>query len=283
MVMVRRIALGLALAGSAVALAGCGVKSTIDPVAAAATKTENTGGEKIAMTLGGNADGHSFSISANGVAGQDQADITVDLSSALAAAGVSGSNGSVEIRYLQENGDPVMYVNAPFLSSRLPGGASWVRLDLEKAGQTVGVDVNELIGQASQNPADVLDLLRSTGTVDEVGSDTIDGVATTEYKATIDLDKAAAQLGSKEQALVDQLIAQGAPSQIPVNVWIGNDDNLVHQLTMDESVSANGHSGDVQLQLDLSDYGTGVTVTAPPADQVFDLTALATAAAGVLH
>jgi hypothetical protein len=283
MVMVRRILLGLALVGSAAAFTGCGVKSTLDPVAAAATKTESTGGEKIAMTFGINADGRSFSVSANGFASQDQADITMDLSSALAAAGVPGSNGSVEIRYLQENGDPVMYLNAPFLSSRLPGGASWVRLDLEKAGQTVGVDVNQMLGQATQNPADVLDLLRSTGTVDEVGSDTIDGVATTEYKATIDLDKAAANLGSQAQSLVDQLVAQGAPSQIPVNVWIGNDDNLVHQLTMDESISAGGHTGDVQLQLDLSDYGTGATVSAPPADQVFDLTGLASAAAGVLH
>ena len=52
-------------------------------------------------------------MSANGVFDKGQADI--DLSHALAAGG--SATGAVEFRYLQESGDPVLYVNAPALAT----------------------------------------------------------------------------------------------------------------------------------------------------------------------
>jgi hypothetical protein len=67
-----------------------------------------------------------------------------------------------------------------------------------------------------------------------------------------------------------------------VDVWIG-DDGLVRKLTLDESLSAQGHSADVKLDLELSDYGTAVNVTAPPADQTLDLTSLLGQFAGTTH
>src|SRR3954452_14221398 len=109
------LVLALVLVCAAAVLSGCGVERTFDPVAAAATKTENAGGAKLAMTIGVTADGHSLSFSANGVFDKDQGDLTIDLSDALAAAGLSGSDGSVELRYLQEDGDSVAYLNMPFL------------------------------------------------------------------------------------------------------------------------------------------------------------------------
>ena len=276
------LALVLALSGAAAVVAGCGVQKTIDPVAAAATKTENAGGAKLAMTVGVTADGKTFNATANGVFDKDQGDLTMDLSDALGAAGLQGADGSVELRYLEESGDPVMYLNMPFLSSRLPTGQSWIRLDLEQAGTSLGVDLNQLMGQAGQNPSDVLDMLRASGSVQEVGTETVNGDSTTHYEATIDLAKAAGRLGDRAQQLVQNLIAQGAPSSIPVDVWIG-DDGLVRKLTLDESLSAQGHSADVKLDLELSDYGTAVNVTAPPADQTLDLTSLLGQFAGTTH
>ncbi len=272
----------LALSGAAAVVAGCGVQKTIDPVAAAATKTENAGGAKLAMTVGVTADGKTFNATANGVFDKDQGDLTMDLSDALGAAGLQGADGSVELRYLEESGAPVVYLNMPFLSSRLPTGQSWIRLDLEKAGKSLGVDLNQLMGQAGQNPSDVLDMLRASGSVQEVGTETVNGDSTTHYEATIDLAKAAGRLGDRAQQLVQNLIAQGAPSSIPVDVWIG-DDGLVRKLTLDESLSAQGHSADVKLDLELSDYGTTVNVTAPPADQTLDLTGLLGQFAGTTH
>ena len=114
------VLLAFALTSAAAAVSGCGVQKTLDPVAAAATKTANAGGAKLAMSVGVTAGGKTFDVTANGVFDKDQGDLTMDLSDALGAAGLKGADGSVELRYLQEGGDPVMYLNMPFLSSRLP-------------------------------------------------------------------------------------------------------------------------------------------------------------------
>ncbi len=107
------------------------------------------------------------------------------------------------------------------------------------------------------------------------GTETLDGVETTHYTATIDLAKVAQLQGAEGQAFVNRLNAAGAPTSIPLDVWIGNDDGLVHKLTVDEALQG----VTVDLTLTISDYGTDVTVTAPPADQVFDATDLASKAA----
>ncbi len=173
------------------------------------------------------------------------------------------------MRYLQENGDPVVYANAPALTAFIPGGKSWVRLDIAQAAQKLGVQLNGLGAAATQNPAQALDLLRSIGSVETVGAETVGGASTTHYRATIDLTKAAANLGTDEQGLLNHLIANGAPTSIPVDVWIG-DDGLVHKLTL----NASGGSDSVALTLEISDYSTPVTVTAPPAADTLDATDL---------
>ena len=213
---------------------------------------------------------HSATVTANGVFDQESADITVDASNALAAANLPDAGGNIELRYLQENGDPVVYANVPALSALIPGGKSWVRVDLQQAAQKLGVDLNGLASTATQNPASVLALLQANGSVQTVGTETVSGVSTTHYRATIDLAKVASNFGSTGQEALNHALAHGAPSSIPVDVWIGAD-GLVHKLTLDQSVAGGGHVG---VTLEISDYGTPVTVTAPAAGDTLDATNL---------
>jgi hypothetical protein len=274
--------LALAAVGAAAALTGCGVSKVIDPVAAAATKTENAGGAKMTMSVAITSPqlGKTLTITADGVFDTDQADMTMDLSSLLGGSGLTlpVGSGQVEMRYLQESGDPVMYVNAPFLAAILPGAKSWIKLDLEQAGKSLGVDFSQLANESNQNPTQTLDMLRAAGTVEKVASETVNGVATTRYTATIDIQKATARLGTAGAALVKQLAALGVTS-IPVDVWIGDDDGLVHRLTMDEQFTKDGQTVGTSVTMNILSYGVGLTVVAPPADQVFDATSLAKKAA----
>jgi hypothetical protein len=259
---------GVCAVGFVTALVGLGLQQT-DPVAAAAAASQAAGGAKVALTVGVDSSKGSFSLSANGVVDEGQADITAD----LPAAG-----GSVELRYLQENGDPVVYANAPALSSLIPGGKPWLRLDLQQLAKTAGVDLNQAVAQAAQNPADILDLLKSVGSVQTVGTETVDGAQTTHYTATVDLAKAAGQAGEPATTMVQHLIDNGGPSTIPADVWIG-DDGLVRKVTVDETVNNGADSGTVHLTLGLSDYGTAVNVTAPPSGDTLDATGLVALAA----
>jgi hypothetical protein len=269
----------LALACCAAVLAGCGISKTIDPVAAAATKTEDAGGVKVHMTMQVTDPATGpVTITADGVTDDTQADMTMDFSQVPGASQAFAGDSSMEMRFLEEGGDPVLYMHVPFLASKLPGGQTWVRMDLEQAGKSMGIDFSQLMSGANENPGQTLDMLRASGDVTEVGTEDLDGVSTTHYTATIDLTKEADRLGSGGQAMVQRLIAMGAPSTIPVDVWV-SDDGYVRRMTMDESMVQQGRATDMKLTLDMSDYGTTVNVTAPPSDETYDITDLASQAA----
>lgn len=266
----RWLLLGLLGLAVVAAVAAVALSKSVNPVSAAIAKSEDAGGANLALTItADNGSGQPVTVTANGTFDQTSADLTIDAASALAAAGLPDAGGPIEVRYLQENGDPVVYANAPALAAFIPGGKSWVRLDIAQAAQKLGVTLSPLGATATQNPGQALDLLRSIGSVETVGSETVDGASTTHYHATIDLTKAAANLAPQEQGLLSHLIARGAPSSIPVDIWIG-DDGLVHKLTFNDSAAR----GSVALTLDISGYGTPVTVTAPAAADTLDATGL---------
>jgi hypothetical protein len=110
--------------------------------------------------------------------------------------------------------------------------------------------------------------------VTTVGHESLDGASTTHYRATIELDQLAGKLGgSVGQVAYDELVSKGAPSSVPVDVWVG-DDGLVRRVSLDDSVTVSGQTATLKFQLDVSDYGTAVNVSAPPSDQVFDVSGL---------
>jgi hypothetical protein len=269
---VRRILLPLALLSLAAGLTGCGVAGTIDPVAGAATKSQQAGSGKVSMTVDVDVDGTTYTATGKGAFAQDRGELTLDLSSLMKLAKLPAASGDVKILYLQESGDPVMYVQIPSLSSQIPGGKSWIRLNLEKVGKVMGFDLGAALGPTGQNPAEVLDMLRASGPLEEVGKETLDGTETTRYKGTLDLD-AVAKLKGISEATVRRLKASGMPTQLPVEVWIGND-GLVRQVRLLE-VPTSGKPTSTSVTIGFTDYGTDVSVTAPPSDEVLDLTALA--------
>jgi hypothetical protein len=273
-----RIVLIFGVVAFAVAVALWGLGKTIDPVSAALTKSEDAGAANFALTVTATpSSGQPVTVDATGVFDGQSADVKTNLSGALAALGQSGADGQVEIRYVQENGDPVIYANAPALSAMIPGGASWVRIDLETLGKSFGVDLNQLLGQGAQNPGDALDLLKAVGSVQAVSTDPIPG--TTHYVAQIDPAKVAGQVATDIGGTLGQKIesavasAPGTAAPVPVDVWIDGN-GLVRRVVLDLSGTHDGETGSLHLQLDITDYGTAVNVTAPPSSDVFDATGL---------
>jgi hypothetical protein len=268
----KRILAGLALLAAAAGLAGCGATSLVsDPVASAASKSTGAGGAKVAVRIeiSSPALGDTV-VTANGLVDQDEGQVSIDLSglaSKLPPAFASAATG-VDVLYDTENGDPVVYAHVPFLAGMIPGGKEWVKLDVQKAAGAAGVNLGNVLGQAGSNPVQILDLLRQNGTVAEVGHETVDGVATTRYHAAVDLEKALTAKGVP-QATVDEILAAGAPAQLPVDVWIGDDDGLVHEVQ--STLAVPSQQGDVTTvtTVKLSDWGTPVAVEPPPSDQVY--------------
>jgi hypothetical protein len=272
--MLRRVSFALALVALSGALTACGVKSTVDPVAAAATKSQQAGGFSAKTSVTVSAGGQRFTMTGFGLFGDGKGQMELDMSDLLNQTGApAGTDSTIKAIYLTEDGHPVMYMRLGFLSAFIPGGKSWVRVDLAKAGNAAGIDFNQLLGGANQSPSDSLALLRSSGEFSEVGTETVDGVETTHYHGTVDLQQAAAAKGAGAEA-IQRLLDLGAPTQYPADVWIDKD-GYVRQYKTRYGMTTGGKSMSVSMTMGMSDYGTPVEVSAPPSDQVFDATDLA--------
>ena len=175
----------LRLAGALLTLviaAGCGGGLSLDPVASAANRTldKQTGRFTLAVKLSVPELG---STTISGAGSFDAA----EQSAALTMNGIGASTSSMELRMLY----PVTYMRFPNLP--LPTDKSWIKVDLEKAANALGMKVPQLQLGGNPSPTDALAQLRGSRDAKKLGTETIDGVNTTHYRVTIDVDKALAR------------------------------------------------------------------------------------------
>jgi hypothetical protein len=178
---------------------------------------------------------------------------------------------------LEENGDYVIYMRLGFLSSQLPGGKQWIKLDVSKLGKAAGLDVGKLLSGTQFQPSDLLGMLTSEGAkVRQLGPATVDGVATTHYRVTIDLAKVLQSKGLTSP-LLSGITAQMKTAK--AEVWIGKD-GLVRRVRVSYNVHGTGR---MAMTMSLYNYGAHLSIAAPPSSQVFDATSFAQQGLGSLH
>jgi hypothetical protein len=181
---------------------------------------------------------------------------------------------------LEQNGDYVIYMQLGFLSSQLPGGKQWIKLDVSKLGKAAGLDLGKLMSGTQFQPSDLLGMLTSEGAkIQELGAATVDGVATTHYRVTIDLAKALQSKGLTSP-LLNGITAQMKTATS--EVWIGKD-GLVRRVKISYNVPHGAKPMRMAMTMSLYDYGAHLSIAAPPSSQVFDATMFAQQGLGSLH
>jgi predicted small lipoprotein YifL len=252
-----------ALATAVVTGCGSGGALSLDPVAAAATKTAAEQTFKVEYSMDMTMMGQKMSFGGTGAfdGGRNAAQMTVDLSKLPLP---SGANGAATIVVT----DGVMYMKMPFLSSQLPGAKPWVKLDLRSAAKSAGIDLGSF---GAVDPKQGLQQLLASGDVKKVGTETIDGVETTHYHAVIDIARAG-KMPAQERRKLRQLL-KGMNGRTPVDVWIGADGRVRRESTSFE-YGAGLQSAQASMTMNFTDFGTPVDVTVPAADEVTDLQSL---------
>lgn len=288
----RPVRVGLcvaAIAAAGVAIAGCGTASTFgspsttpsasasttssgsgtaaaaNAIETAYTSTTSAGTAKIAMTMamsGTQFQGMSFNASATGA--MDFAHKTGDLTTNMMGT-------DIETRYL----DGVEYVQVPNNWLSQSGGKPWVKFDMNGQAGSLG----GLTNATFTDPSQVLSYLRGMGgNITDDGPATVDGTPTTHYTAELTIDDLAKNenLSQDQVAQLRQLLGDGP---VPMQLWVDGQ-NRLRQMTYAQSMnigafmgqSSGSGSGSVStsMTMKLSDFGTPVNVTAPPADQVGD-------------
>jgi hypothetical protein len=295
------VAAAFAVAALAAVTAGCGGGSTgsalrLDPVAAAATKSQHAGAARIRFALalsGPQMQGKALRMRASGAIYGTSGELTFNLGSLLRQMGAAhGSlpgattaqlrHASVKEIFLEQHGHYVIYMRLGVLASQVTGGKPWLELDLSKLGKSAGLDFGKLLSGSQLQPTDLLGMLRGEGAaIRKLGPATVDGTATTHYRVTVDVAKAL-----KAKGLTSPLLGSFAAQmqKLPEDVWIGKD-GLVRRVAIAYSFAPAGKQLRMRMTMNLSDYGAHIKIAAPPSGDVFDATQLAQSSFGsaLLH
>jgi HSP20 family molecular chaperone IbpA len=165
----------------------------------------------------------------------------------------------------EQGGEIEMVVIDESAYLRLPPDAGlptpWLKIQSD-GSDPISAQMAPLIDQMTSNAdfEQYAEKFGSAASIDQLGTDVIDGVDVTEYVVTVDVSKMPAdELGGV------------APEDLPVDevtysLWIDGDD-LVRRVTSDLA-------GYGTTDLTIFAYGESVEIEAPPADQVTDASAL---------
>ncbi|MET1012227.1 MAG: LppX_LprAFG lipoprotein [Actinomycetota bacterium] len=242
-----------------------------DAVLDAMTAVYEAGSYHQELRMSMSAEGQSFSITAEADVDNatKQAAMTMDL-------GMMGG----EMEMVMDDG--VIYMRSPaFEGAPTP----WVSLDPSKmdpaaAGQFGG------FGAGTTDPSAYAGLFAGVFDVKASGEADIDGIATTRYTGTIDLQKvlegfadvvgedADAKTTEQLEAAVEQFEALGIEGKIPFQIWIDEEGLPRRQrITMDFGDLVPG-TGDAEMEMtvDYSAFGEPVDVELPKASEVTDVT-----------
>jgi hypothetical protein len=276
----------LAVVAAALTASGCGsssVSNAIDPVAQAATVSNSAPGFRLNMAMQITSPVLPQAITGHGAGAFSPAARLGQLSFTMQLPkGTGAAFGSSGFAFQEVVEGQTVYLKLPAaLTAKLPGHKPWLKVDLAQVGKAAGLTgLGSLLNNpTSGNPAQLLQYLRATsGGVTKVGTAQIQGLGTTQYRASIELDKypnlvAPARRAAARQA-VQQLEAMTKLRSIPMDVWIDRQ-HLVRQLSMAFAEQLpTGGALQVSLTMQLSHYGPQPAPTLPPADQVGDFSAL---------
>ncbi|RFS86137.1 LppX_LprAFG lipoprotein [Actinomadura spongiicola] len=280
--MIRRFAAGTVLAtGLALSLTGClgdagnkvdeaGKNLKLSAAQVLGKTAENTGRAdsfkaELSLEVTGSSEGN---VSATGgMQYRSKPDLAYSMSFDKMTVGAQSMGG---MQYVLV--DRTMYMKIPMLSQLGAGtGAAnkpWLKISLDELGQRSGMNIDELLKQSQQmDPVQNTKMLTASKDAREVGKETIGGVETTHYTGTYQMEDAIAKLTPEQQQAVRKNYSELGMGTMSFDLWV-DDEQLPRKLAMKSPQTAQGA---MSISMTYRDYGKPVVVTAPPANEVTDL------------
>jgi hypothetical protein len=141
---------------------------------------------------------------------------------------------------------------------QMMGGKQWLKVDPAQ----LGMGSSESFGDT--NPNSAMDALRGMSDPKVVGTERVRGVETTHYRGTLDLNRALAKLPEGASGPLGR-VRDTLEGDWNLDVWVGPD-GLSRKVAMDVDTGKMLMAED----LEFSDFGAPVDLSAPPPDQVGD-------------
>jgi hypothetical protein len=200
-------------------------------------------------------------VFANGVAAQRGQSVRLVMSTSVAGVTVS-----MQLVGLMERGHFVMYMRSPLFEPQLPPGKDWIRFDLQKQGEKLGIDFSSLLG-SSQAMAPLWHGLVATTSL---GRETVAGRSARRFRARVDYQRAAAAMPAFGKQLAAIESATGVRlGRVSADVWVGSD-GYVRRFRTTTPTVVNGTRGTSVQTITYTGYNVPVTIAAPPRGTVLD-------------
>lgn len=275
----------LVIAGTAACGAGNGAGSSaakgtggtatsghIVQTAYAATRNEKTASFRFEAAI------HNGSPQASTITGQGQTDFSAKAFTATVNLPIGGT-----LKVLLVHGIEYIQIPGP-ARSRLPGNSKWLSVNLNKVSQAkLGESFGQFSSASTSDPSQALSQLAAVSSgVTKVGTATVAGVPTTEYRANVNLSKLAARVqstqGAKAAQAIRREISELGRTTVPVQMWI-DAHHLVRQIRYQVPIprpgtTGTGGQGTVESTITFTHFGAPVRLSVPPASQTTDITGI---------
>ncbi|MFI9363616.1 hypothetical protein ACIG5E_21575 [Kitasatospora sp. NPDC053057] len=205
-----------------------------------------------------------------------QGDMTMDMSGMPGADKMTTSIGGTAFVYRFVTDGMYMKLGGDALQAS--DGRHWVHIGYDDVAKMQGAAAGGGAGGADQfkkaDPVEGVRTLIASGSVTEVGQETVNGKPATHYSGELNVaDMAKANSGQLTAEQLDRmkksLSAMGITSET-IDVWVDAD-----QLVVKRSEQADTKAGAMKVTVTYSDYGTPVTTTAPDKSDTIEITELA--------
>lgn len=225
-----------------------------EAVKAAARDTTATGSSKFELSSTTAVGGQDVTFAGRGAFDYD--DGTGQLTFQVpGAGGASSGGGSIEERVV----GPDLFLTLP----QMPG--TFYRLKVaDVAGTSLG---------SSTDPTASLSALLGVAAVQQVGKEQVRGVEATHYEGTYDVRAAIAGAPADSRAVLAQTLGTTSLQQVPFDAFLDSEGRLVkfeQELELAATTQTRGQKVTSRTVLELFEFGTVVTVKAPPAASVKD-------------
>jgi hypothetical protein len=243
-----------------------GAGGPFSPVAAAAAKTADLPGARIAGSGTVTGNGMTMNMQMTGAfnAETNRSTMQMDMQSSVA---LPPGAGITPMTAVQDGA--TMYMTAPMFAGQLPDGKSWMKLDLSEV-----VDESLIEQQNSMDARSVLTQLESAGAVTEVGTERVRGAKTTRYTASVDSATQAEAAREAGDDLAAEILEQN-PGVSTSDVWIDKEGYVRRVATVVPFAAVGGPGAEMSMTMDFFDFGVEPTIEPPSDEEAFDATEMA--------
>ena len=253
-----------------------------DVLAAAATKTGQSGSAKFDMTLSLALPGAPERVDVDLMGEFDLARqrgrFLIEYGTLIEALGPSSAQVSAFLPDRLIFDETAVYLRMPRLVEVAPAAKRWVKLDVQSLEAQPGLDLSgaDQLGQA--NPTQLLSLLESLeGSIENLGPDEVRGLPATHYRVTINMSKLASTAPAEQQALLEgqlEKFAQLGLDAVPVDVWIDDEGRVVAMSSTIAIPDTGTGASTIAFSVELYDFGAPVEIKTPAPKRVSSIETL---------